>query len=285
VYAYDDDGKQLIAEYDVKPDGDQVALVLASSSGADPSGRQAARNPNYRAALLVLLQRLRCLDSVIDDAFVDSETTRRRGLSEDERRIIDPPVKLCEVADLDALRKELQERQRPVGRGPGGSSGNSTKRIWLRLTVPGFGPEDARQLADELARPIIRAAGYASADEISPDPGQTFAEGAVKQVTVNKYERDPRARSACLAEYGYKCVVCGMNFELTYGEIGKDFIHVHHLRELSALGKDYKVNPVTDLRPVCPNCHAMLHRKSPALMPEELKSLMPPKSGPYLPYQ
>jgi hypothetical protein len=31
------------------------------------------------------------------------------------------------------------------------------------------------------------------------------------------------------------------------------FLHVHHLRELAALGKEYEVDPITDLRPVCPN--------------------------------
>lgn len=70
-------------------------------------------------------------------------------------------------------------------------------------------------------------------------------------------------------------MVCGLDFELKYGEIGKGFIHVHHLRELSKLGRDYKVDPLRDLRPVCPNCHAMLHTKSPAILPEDLKRQMP----------
>ncbi|MEG0771017.1 MAG: HNH endonuclease, partial [Clostridia bacterium] len=61
-----------------------------------------------------------------------------------------------------------------------------------------------------------------------------------------------------------------------YGEIGKDFIHVHHLKPLNEIGEEYIVNPVNDLIPVCPNCHAMLHRKINAkyLSVEELKSLL-----------
>jgi predicted HNH restriction endonuclease len=54
-----------------------------------------------------------------------------------------------------------------------------------------------------------------------------------------------------------------MNFEDTYGPIGKGFIHVHHLRPLASVEAEYDVDPVADLRPVCPNCHAMLHRGDP----------------------
>ena len=53
-----------------------------------------------------------------------------------------------------------------------------------------------------------------------------------------------------------------MNFEQTYGELGKGFIHVHHVIPVSEIGKEYKVDFKKDLIPVCPNCHAMLHRKN-----------------------
>jgi 5-methylcytosine-specific restriction protein A len=90
-------------------------------------------------------------------------------------------------------------------------------------------------------------------------------------VTVNKYERDPRARQACLNHFGYRCCVCDLDFEERYGELGRGFIHVHHLKELSTVGPDYQVDPLGDLRPVCPNCHAMLHKVSPAMSVEELR--------------
>ena len=100
---------------------------------------------------------------------------------------------------------------------------------------------------------------------------ETLPEGAKKQIVVNAYERNQEARSKCLAEYGYNCCVCGFNFEDQYGEIGKQYIHVHHLRPLSEIEREYEVNPITDLRPVCPNCHAMLHRGDPLLTIEELR--------------
>jgi len=88
---------------------------------------------------------------------------------------------------------------------------------------------------------------------------------------VNAYERDQKARKACLKHYRYDCVVCGFNFESRYGEIGKDFIHVHHLNPLFLTDDKYELDPVADLRPVCPNCHAMLHRGERLLSIEELR--------------
>jgi hypothetical protein len=273
VYAHDDHGKRLDAKYEVERDGDGLALIMASASGKH--GNRPATNPDYKDALLILLQRLRVLGAELDDALVDTDDTRRRGVPQDERRIVDPPLKLGALTDVTSLCKELQYRQSRVGQTPSAKrDGNATRRIRLRLTVPGFSAEDYQRLEIMLAQPIGEDF-YVSADEATPEPGQTFVEGAVKQVTVNRYERDPRARRACLDEYGSKCVVCDLDFELKYGEMGKGFIHVHHLRELSTLGEGYQVNPVTDLRPVCPNCHAMLHTQRPAFLPEDLKRYMP----------
>lgn len=98
-----------------------------------------------------------------------------------------------------------------------------------------------------------------------------FEEGSVKKVVVNSYERNPKAREQCLKTHGYNCSVCDFNFENIYGEIGRGFIHVHHLKPISSIGKNYTLNPETDLRPVCPNCHSMLHKTNPPLSIEELK--------------
>ncbi|MFS0671050.1 HNH endonuclease [Peribacillus frigoritolerans] len=90
---------------------------------------------------------------------------------------------------------------------------------------------------------------------------ETLEEGKRKTVRVNVYERNPIARKQCMGHYGAQCQVCGLNFEDTYGEVGKDFIHVHHIVPLHEIQQDYIVDPIQDLIPVCPNCHAMLHRK------------------------
>ena len=90
---------------------------------------------------------------------------------------------------------------------------------------------------------------------------ETLEEGKRKSVMVNVYERNPFARKQCIDYYGVQCQVCNLDFETTYGDVGKDFIHVHHIKPLHEIKQGYTVDPIKDLIPVCPNCHSMLHRK------------------------
>jgi len=112
-----------------------------------------------------------------------------------------------------------------------------------------------------------------------PEDDDKLYEGALIKVLANKYERNQKARKECVEKKGYKCLVCGQDFEATYGEIGKGFIHVHHLTPISSIGKEYELNVDTDLVPVCPNCHYMLHRKDPPYTINELKDMLQNKSG------
>jgi 5-methylcytosine-specific restriction enzyme A len=82
------------------------------------------------------------------------------------------------------------------------------------------------------ASAIFWSADEPRADEPRSDDEPTFPEGALTQVEVNRYERDPRARNACLQHWGCRCAVCDFSFEEIYGSLGRDYIHVHHLREL-----------------------------------------------------
>jgi len=99
-------------------------------------------------------------------------------------------------------------------------------------------------------------------------------EGAKKQVTVNRYERDRDARRTCIAHHGLRCAVCEMSFGERYGPFAEGLIHVHHLLRLSDIGHEYLVDPIHDLRPVCPNCHAVVHRRDPPLSIEEARDLL-----------
>ena len=105
-------------------------------------------------------------------------------------------------------------------------------------------------------------------------PGATYVEGTRTRVLVNRYERDRRARDTCIRHHGAVCKVCDFNFEAVYGELGKGFIHVHHTVPISEIGEGYTVDPIADLVPVCPNCHAMLHRRNPPLSIIDLKNLL-----------
>ena len=109
-------------------------------------------------------------------------------------------------------------------------------------------------------------------DEI--DHMSKLVEGAAHQITVNAYERNRKARRICITHYGAKCFVCGFDFENRYGDAGRGIIHVHHERALSTIGEAYEVNPITDLKPVCPNCHAVIHHRDPAFTVKEVRAIL-----------
>lgn len=111
-------------------------------------------------------------------------------------------------------------------------------------------------------------------DEIETNNDKKYFEGSLKTITVNAFERDPKARKKCLEVHGVNCIICGFNFEVEYGEIGKGFIHVHHILPLSVIGKEYEIDPIKDLCPICPNCHAMIHSRKPPYSVEEIKKYL-----------
>ena len=69
-----------------------------------------------------------------------------------------------------------------------------------------------------------------------------------------------------------KCDVCGFDFAVAYGELGKGFIEAHHVKSLADMQPGDKTN-LEDLVAVCSNCHRMLHRSYPAMSVEMLRNL------------
>jgi 5-methylcytosine-specific restriction enzyme A len=124
---------------------------------------------------------------------------------------------------------------------------------------------------DFLTTQKIRHNPFIPADD---ETQKVYTEGTPNQTFVTKYERNPFARKKCLEHYGFSCVVCDFNFQKTYGDVGKEFIHVHHLTQVANVGKTYEVDPIKDLRPVCPNCHAIIHKRKTAFTIEEVKELI-----------
>jgi len=109
-------------------------------------------------------------------------------------------------------------------------------------------------------------------EEIPDDA--VLLEGSKRRITVNAYERNPKARQACINHYGTTCVICGFDFLKVYGEVGRGFIHVHHLKPLADIDREYEVDPINDLRPVCPNCHAIIHKNDPPFEIEHVKRFL-----------
>jgi 5-methylcytosine-specific restriction protein A len=149
-----------------------------------------------------------------------------------------------------------------------------------RVTGRSFGPNDFSAGIGSKCFRILEKNGFsivAKADFI-PLPeelqeGELHIEGAIARICVNKYERDPKARMKSIRLNGCKCLVCGFDFRQVFGEIGAGYIHVHHIVPLADIRTEYIVDPGSDLKPVCPNCHAMLHRKTPPYHIDELKML------------
>ena len=92
---------------------------------------------------------------------------------------------------------------------------------------------------------------------------------------TTKYERSSKNREAAIRIHGTKCMICGFDFGQKYGELGKGYIEVHHIKPLATLEQEVVINPETDLICVCANCHRMLHRfKNYIVTVEELKYIV-----------
>jgi hypothetical protein len=104
-----------------------------------------------------------------------------------------------------------------------------------------------------------------------------YFEGSKYEVISTRSDRNREAREECIKQYGAKCVICGFSFREKYKGIGDGFIHVHHKVPLANRKKEYRVVPLKHLRPVCPNCHAVIHSKSIPYEIEEVKKMIKKK--------
>jgi 5-methylcytosine-specific restriction protein A len=122
---------------------------------------------------------------------------------------------------------------------------------------------------------VLALTGIGEEEQASPDsPVAGLPEGAKVRIEVNRYERSPVNRAACIDHYGLRCHCCGFDFLDVYGELGDGYIEVHHRTPVSKLGPDYVVDPIEDLVPLCGNCHSMVHRTNPPMPVENLRALI-----------
>lgn len=156
-----------------------------------------------------------------------------------------------------------------LGRGPielGTDNGEHDERI-------------VREWTARFSAAVVALLPLERADTGEPDVSG-YPEGSLIRIEVNRYERDRRNRSAALAIHGRACKGCGMSFEETYGAIAAGFIEVHHTTPVSQLGPDYQLDVQRDLIPLCPNCHAVVHRRSPPLSIAELLTVLKHRKAP-----
>lgn len=141
----------------------------------------------------------------------------------------------------------------------------------IRMSGVRLPPDIAAALKEEWERVAPDSLGH---PEEFRQPPRTYREGSLRRVYVNVYERNPAARAQCIAHHGLRCSVCEMSFLEKYGPVAGGLIHVHHLVPLSGINEEYEIDPVHDLRPVCPSCHAVIHLRTPPYEIEEVQQLL-----------
>ncbi len=140
-------------------------------------------------------------------------------------------------------------------------------RVGRRTNVP-------NQISSAPTYQLISAWRVQTAEEIVQEDEQRYLEGSVVSIRVNRYERDRSARSKCIAHYGPVCQACGIKLSNVYGSVAENFIHVHHVKAISSVGREYELDPIDDLKPLCPNCHAISHLRKEPYSIEEIQGLM-----------
>lgn len=107
------------------------------------------------------------------------------------------------------------------------------------------------------------------------------SEGGQRVVVSVRPERDPRLRRAAISIHGLDCMACGFNFGRVYGEIGRDYVEVHHVVQLAKPKVERTpTDPKKDLIVLCANCHRVVHRRrSVCLTLDELKGHIQHEKG------
>ena len=173
--------------------------------------------------------------------------------NDDEERQRYPNYFVVDLATLREADEDFYHVERQFNQATGSAKNLVRNQAWNPL------PDSVH--TQQVWQQLRKVEDFTLPDEIADPAG--LPEGAVSAITVNAYERNPEARKRCIEHYGTNCSVCGFNFGSAYGAVAEGFIHIHHLRSLSEIGAEYIVDPIQDLRPVCPNCHAVLHRRIP----------------------
>ena len=134
-----------------------------------------------------------------------------------------------------------------------------------------FSGKTSQEKSNLITETLLRCIG--ALVSLMPIQGAGRNEGALRVRTVNDYERDEGLRGDCISLFGCFCQVCHFDFEKVYGEEGKGYIEVHHLERL-ADRRLSMTNPITDLVPLCANCHRIAHRRTPPYSPDEIRLMI-----------
>lgn len=172
----------------------------------------------------------------------------------------------------------------------GVSDPEEVHRLWNKIkTDPELKAENAerspvnytealRLFENYLRRPAVKGNKTIFSEDKEATNPELLSEGDLVELHITKHERNPELRRRCIDIQGWRCKGCGLDFKEKYGDLGVDFIEVHHLYPISQTEGEHEVDPGKDLVPLCANCHAMIHRlKGTEMTVEKLQSYINPE--------
>jgi len=140
-----------------------------------------------------------------------------------------------------------------------------------------FSYDDNREL-------VNAAATVGKKTAVTYKEDQTVTEGRKTKAVAEERQRSQKLRDAAVAHYtdskGYIiCVICNFDFKDVYGDLGDGYIEIHHTKPIFRHDEEgeevFLKEAVEKVKPVCANCHRMLHRKrKDPLTIEDLKDLV-----------
>lgn len=171
-----------------------------------------------------------------------------------------PPELAERLLDVFSQRYECDPLELEIHHGTGSNAGRTN----LHIRNPTLA-----------LRVLLKDVGLTFDEDVLITRGnERFTEGAVRDVIMQDYERSKGARLACLAHYGFNCFVCGENLRKKYRGLNMELIHVHHEIPMATISSSHTVDPILDLKPVCPNCHAVIHARVPPFTVAEAKQML-----------
>lgn len=165
----------------------------------------------------------------------------------------------------------IGKRTLRIPKAKGNSGGIGQSQVWFADS----GRENDNKFGEKLKNFMANYYHISLEEEINLSPIVNLSIEGKRGIQETKFlTRSQKARRQCIEHYGAVCQVCNFDFEIFYGDIGKGFIHVHHTQPLAHFESEREVNPIKDLIPVCPNCHAMIHKRDEPYSINELKRII-----------
>jgi hypothetical protein len=247
--------------------GDEVFHLVSGTSAAQPRRRFL-----YGASRVGRAAVVSETEPPSPGAWAGAGTYYRIDVAQFHELSIKLPMDDVEEGLADLILSDLVSRPKFYPYSPYRDGFRVSQGIYLTRLTPGLA-DAFRELCG-----IAAQQGTLAAPDAAREVAFEFAEGERARRESSFFKRNPRLRADAIARYGLRCHVCGFDFESAYGEVGRGYIEIHHLNPLAERADVAAGTPVNttldDVRPLCANCHRVVHRRRPALSIERLQSAL-----------